>query len=127
MRYEYSISTLAAGVSGLLPLSALGIPFPADDPQPYSVELPLGDGGVRGLGWVTTRWHWGFVTVEQWNALRAYCPEKSSDVVIRTYNVNDKRTWTNYSAKMIWPTEGMFTAQTMLDFTILFRALVEIP
>ena len=127
MRLQYSIATAASGVSGLLPLSALGVTWPADNPSPYSLELPLGDGGVRGLGWATTQWHWGFITLAQWNTLRAYCPGKSADVVIRTYDIDDKQSWTNYSGKMIWPTGGMFTAQTMLDFTILFQALVEIP
>jgi hypothetical protein len=28
---------------------------------------------------------------------------------------------------MIWPTGGMFTAGKVIDFTILFQALVEIP
>jgi hypothetical protein len=127
MRYNFSIATSAAGVSGLLPLSALGVPWPADNPLPYSVELPLGDGGVRGLGWQTTQWHWGFLTIAQWNALRVYCPSKSADVVIRTHDVDDKQAWTNYSAKMIWPTGGMFGAQITQDFTLLFQALVEIP
>jgi hypothetical protein len=125
--YEYSIATAAAGVGGLATLSSLGVFNPASDPLPYSVELTLGDGSVRGLGWATTRWHWGFVTLAQWNTLRAYCPGKSADVVIRTYSVDDKQTWTNYSAKMIWPTGGMFTAQKVIDFTLQFQALVAIP
>lgn len=127
MSYEYSIATAADGVDELELLSSLGVAWPASDPVPYSVELPLGDGGVRGLGWPETRWHWGFVTAAQWNALRAFCPGKSADVVIRTYDVDDKQTWSNYAAKMIWPTGGVFTTGRMIDFTILFQALVLIP
>lgn len=129
MSFEYKIATAAAGVSGLTLLSALGVTFPASDPSPYSVELPLGSGGVRGLGWATVRWHWGVYTVEEWDALRAYCPEKSADVVIRTLDVDDNQAWTNYSAVMVWPTgrPWFVHGRKAQDLTILFQALVEIP
>jgi hypothetical protein len=125
MAYEYAIATLDEGIGGLRTLFELGIPYPADEPLPYSVEIPLGDGGIAGQGWPVVRWHWNIIRVVHWNILRTYCPNKSSNVFIRTYDVNENQQWANYKAKMIFPTSRPFSAGRVVDFTVLFQALEE--
>lgn len=125
IEFEYSIATLAGGVAGLTLLSDLtpSVPWPSDDPVPYTVEKMDSDGGVRGLGWPVIQWHWNYLTVPQWNVLRTYCPEKSSDVFIRSFDVDENQEFVNYKCKMVWPTGRPMTVGKVIDFTIIFQAL----
>lgn len=90
----------------------------------YSVEIETNDGGVAGQGWPVDEWHWGFIHVDQWQALRNYCGGKSSNVFMRTYN-DFTEEWETYSAVMIWPGgPPNIQARKVIDFTLVFRKLV---
>jgi hypothetical protein len=124
MSYEHSIATYAAGVVGLQTLTVLGITTPLDSFTPYSIELPLGNGGVAGQGWSFCEWHWTVLKMAQRNVLRTYCPGKSSLVYIRTLDENE--VWKNYLARMIWQSGSpSVSASRALDLTIVFRRLIE--
>lgn len=123
MAYEFKIGTTQGG---LTLLSTLGIPAPQHGFVPYSVEVDLGNGKQAGHGWPTDEWHWGFLTQAQRTTLRTYIPGKSAAIYIRDLK-DDGVTWKDFQVTAIWPKEEERQAGRRLDFTLTFRAMVELP
>lgn len=122
--YEYKIATEAAGVGGLTNVESLATPVPAPKStfEEYLEQVQLGDGTVRGAGWMTATWHWDVLSQAQRNQLRTYCTGASEVVYIRTRKNDSSDAYANYKAVMIWPSEEK-TAGRRLDFTLRFQAL----
>jgi hypothetical protein len=95
---------------------------------PYTQPVDLASGGVRGNGWATVEWRFGFIVRAFRDAMRVYCPEPqaSSEVYIRTTVYNHTDEYRYYSAIMIWPIPETRDSGRGIEFTLLFRALVQI-
>ena len=113
---------------GLTPQEIPAAPNTNDSFRHYTQPVDLASGGVRGNGWATTEWKFGFVTRALREALRVYCPEQqaSADVWIRTRVPENGDEYRYYSATMIWPVPEKRDTGVRLEFVIEFRALVEI-
>lgn len=125
---------IGATYGELASLSALATPV--TDPEgvthfvAYSRALELGDGTVRGGGFPSTKWHWGFMSAAQYAQLKTFCAGKSANVVIRTTDgtyTTGTPDYAAYNAVMVWP-EGPEEvdkfAGRILNVTIEFRHLV---
>jgi len=119
MSYEYSIGTTLESIATL---DSLGISVPNDSFVLHSQEIETSDGGVAGQGWPVCEWHWNIIRKTQRDILRTYCPGKSADIYIKTYD--EENEFQIYLGKMIWPGRENFTVNRILDFTIVFRKLV---
>jgi hypothetical protein len=103
--------------------TGLGIPAPKGIFVPYSQPLDLGDGGLRGGGWATAEWRWGFLSQAHRDILRAYIPGASAQIIIRT-SVNDNQdAFYDFVAQAIWPPAEEKQAGRRLGFTLRFRAM----
>ena len=124
---DFRIATTAAALAGEgSMLKELGIEEPAWDYLPYSVERDLGDGSQSGQGWKLARWHWGVLTKDEYDILRALGSGKSVSLFIKTKLTT--LTYDEFSAQMIWPPRGKETWDNdcVRDFTLVFRKLVEV-
>jgi hypothetical protein len=121
--YEYKIGTT---YEGMVNVEELTVPVfaPKHDPIKFTSPVTLGDGQVRGLGWLTTRWHWDFITQAQYTQLKSFCTGLSASVFINTRD--NTGAYKTYTAIMVWPAEEPErTNNKVLDFNLEFRALVE--
>lgn len=107
----------------------LGLPAPHGLWTPYTQPVVLGDGMVRGAGWMTAEWKWGFITRAQRQILRAFCPapNASAIVYIKTRTVENSDAYVTYYANMIWPQQEEPQAGRRLDFSLKFQGLVAWP
>lgn len=122
--YSYEIGSTASTTN----LESLSTPITATKStfHPYSVMLPLGDGTVRGAGWPTAEWRWGFLSQAQRDALRAFCSGASASVYIRTRINDTSDAYKYFTATIIWPIESEERdAGRRLDFVIQFQKMVE--
>ncbi len=117
---EFAIGTTLAGMQAL---SAMSIPAPQSTFRPYSTDIRLGDGTMRGMGFPVATWHWGFLSAAQRDVLKAFCAGQSALVYLRT--TKDNMVFDDYQAVMVWPTEEERAAGRVLDFTLEFHRLVE--
>lgn len=124
MSYEYAIGF------GIPPtnLSDLSVPIkhPRSQYQRYPVRVDLGDNSARGFGNPTTEWRWGFLSMEERDQLKLYCPEASSEVYIRTRRRDTGESWATFRCKMIWPEVEEFKTGRVLDFAVIFRDMVAV-
>lgn len=122
MAYEYS---LGEDVGSLVLLSDFDPPIlaPFTDPAPAVGSITLGDGTERYIGLPVVVWHWGFITAAMRDALKAFCPEKSAEVAIRTLKPDGN--YADYTCIMIWPQRENRQAGRILDFNLEFRQMVE--
>lgn len=95
--------------------------------QPYSQPLKLGNGLVRGGGWPTDVWRWGYMTQQQRDALRAYSTGASNSVYIKTRTVDSADSYAVFSASMIWPIKEERVATRRDTFELQFQKLVSWP
>lgn len=126
--YDYKIGTYAGGSAAITNLESLS---PAVDPpqstfHAYSMQLPLGDGTVRGGGWTTSTWLWNVLPVAQRDKLRTFIPGQSAEVFIRTKTM-EADVYHTYSAVAIWPVEDE-TRDTRFrtNFKIEFQRMVQV-
>lgn len=120
--YEYKIGTTALN---MVNLESLTVPLfaPKHKRIEYSKPTTTGDGQVKGLGWLTTAWHWDFMTQAQYTQLKTYCSGLSASVFINTKD--NTGAYKTYAAIMLWPpVEPEHDAGRLLDVNIQFRALV---
>lgn len=105
--------------------SGLNLPAPHGVYTPYARPIPLGNGGVRGAGWATAEWRWGYLARLDRDALRTYCPGASAEVYLCT-NVNDDADDFRYfHGWLVWPQFEEPWAGRRLDFTLRFQALIQ--
>jgi hypothetical protein len=120
---DFMIGTTLGGMTALRSLT-----HPVSNPlatfTPYSKPLNLGDGSVRGGGWIAATWDWqDVISAAERHQLRTFCTGASSSVFIATL-VNDNDVYLAYSAVMIWPQEEERDFLRRVKFQIKFRALV---
>jgi hypothetical protein len=104
----------------------LGLKAPKGTFVPYSKQIPLGDGTVRGAGWKTAEWRWGFITQAQRTTLRTYLSIPSTEAFIlhRVYELADIYQW--FDAIGIWPQEEDRETTRRLAFTIKWQNMVQL-
>ncbi len=122
--YEYKIGT----TSTMTNIEELTVPIPNMKSfyRPYAEVVTLGNGESFGRGFPQAEWTWNFLTRAQRDQLREFCVGASAPVYIST-RVNDNADeYKDFQAIMIWPLEEeRFTGKRM-DFTIVFKQLVEV-
>ena len=122
MTLQFKIGATAGTVALL---SSLGVLDPAREFSLYSDEVTLPDGSIKGLGWTQASWHWGFITKAQYDILKTYCPGKSASIAIQT--LDETQAWDVFTGKIIWPSRISVSNSKVIDFTLVFNALVEAP
>lgn len=121
MSYEYKIGTT---LGGMVTLESLGVPAPEQTFVKYSQSVQLGDGTSKGVGWPSCEWRFGFLTETQRDALKAYCPNASAEVFIRTFD--EDLDYQNYECVLIWPSNGEErTVGASIDVTLQFQRMVQ--
>ena len=122
--YSYQIGTTYGNLTNLESLTT-----PVDAPKstfvPYSQYIQLGDGTVRGSGWATAEWRWGYMSQAQRNQLRTYCTGASASVYINTRKNDTSDAYQVYTATMIWPQEEEKELGKRIDLVIRFVNMVE--
>lgn len=126
MRYSFAIGTTLVGITNLESLATPVLP-PKHMWSPFSEEVELADGSMRGFGSPMAVWLWGFLPRDQRDMLKTFCTGASSSVFIRTYTRNSADALKYYSCKMLWPSMSEETDATRRpDFKIIFKELVEV-
>lgn len=111
----------------LVQLDALGVDDPKSTYHPNSQLLQLGDGTVRGGGWVTATWTWKALSQSQRDTLRGFIPGQSAVVYIATRTLDNASSYANFQAVAIWPTQEEYLDATRRpDFALKFQRLVAI-
>ena len=119
MAHDYEIGATGPGLTNLAALTP-PVPEPKSNFQDSSRYVTLGDGSVRGLGWLAAEWRWTFLTRAQRDELKTFCAGASADVFIRTRTNDTIDTYGEYSAKMIWPQNEEKSYSKRMDFVIRF-------
>lgn len=122
MASNYKIGTSLVGITSL-DLLATPVVDPKHTFVSYSRLDQLGNGMVRGGGWMKAEWRYGFVTQAQRDMLRTFCTGASSEVFIRTRKNDTVGAFVTYKAVMIWPDEEETDAGRRMDFIIKFQRL----
>jgi hypothetical protein len=132
---SYKIGTTVLGLQYLESLTQPVRP-PRFTYQPYSKQLTLGDGSVRGGGYPWATWHWDLLGAKERDQLRTFCSGASAWIYIQT-RVNTNTTtptpaidiYKVFYALMIWPNpEGeRDMGGYHKDFEIKFQAMVVQP
>lgn len=122
MPNEFKVGTSQAGLT-LLSQLTVPVPEPFCEFVPYSKQSSLSDGNVRGNGFPQAKWDWKFLTSAQRDQLRSFCAGASSSVWIRTWD--EEGDYHDFNCIMIWPAEQDPQAERFLEFTLVFRRLVE--
>lgn len=113
---------IGAATNSVQSFDDLGIVPPFQDPYtPYGIEVDAMDALVYGHGYPVTAMRWGFISQEQRNILKTYCPGKSATVIIRIHD--DDWDWIYCQANMIWQPEQPPANGFILDFSIAFRII----
>lgn len=89
----------------------------------WKEDIEIGSGHTRGAGYATATWLWGYMTLAQRDALRAFCPNASADVCIRTRDGDDQFDY--YTGIIHWPKEEEIFSGMILDLEIRFTHLVK--
>lgn len=122
--FDYRIGTTLVGMTNIEDL-----PTPISNMQsfykPYQQAIVLGDGTTRGVGYPEAIWQWNFLTREQRDQLRIFCPSSSAIVYIRTRVSDNADQYKNFLAIMHWPEDEERFARKRMDFKIRFTHLVE--
>lgn len=112
---------IGASQATMVGLESLGLPLPKATPVRYSKLIDLGDGTVRGAGWLHAEWRFAYLNQAQLAALRTYCSGSSAVVYVRT--LDEDGDYSAYSAVMVWPDVVKPRADLVLDFAIEFRKM----
>jgi hypothetical protein len=121
----------AQAYTGANTINLESLATPLDAPRSnfvdYSRVILLGDGTLRGAGWATGEWRWGYMSQAQRNQLRTFCTGASAAVYVRTRENDTSDAYQYYTATMIWPTDGEEKAHgKRLDFVAVFQNMVEL-
>lgn len=108
-------------------VETLGVLAPRGDMETYSQAIPLQSGLLRGGGWRKATWKWGYLPIAQRDILRAYCPDASALVYIKTKTRALADAYAVYQATMIWQVPERVEATRRLDFEIKFQNLIAFP
>ena len=119
--YDYEIGPDADNTTNLEELSPALSP-PNGTFAKWKEDIEVGSGHTRGAGYATAIWLWGYLTLAQRDALRAFCPDASADVCIRTRDGDDQFDY--YTGIIHWPKEEEIFSGMILDLEIRFTHLV---
>ena len=101
------------------------IPPPKSTFSQYSGLVQLANGTTRGMGTPIATWRWGFLSQEQRDRLRLFCPTSSATVFIRTYTKESADVTAYYQAVMHWPAlEEEVDTTRRIDFVVKFTDMV---
>ena len=100
MALDYRIGSTIGTMATLV---SLGIQEPQIVPVHYAEYIPLGDGSMRGAGWLQCEWRWG--TLDKWEVtqLRTLCPEPDASASVAIKTVKSGGGMENYNCTLIWP------------------------
>lgn len=121
MSDEFSIGTEQAS---LVLLSDEDITAPQHSYRNAAQVFRLGSGLQKDLGKPIVTWSWNALSTEAREFLRAFCPGRSAEVVIRT--LDDGLVYYDYSCTMHWPVDERPDAGYILDFTLTFTDLIKL-
>ena len=118
----YKIGTSAAT---LTELSSLTVPLkdPRATYQPYSQQIRLGSGKIRGIGFPVVSWRWGFLTQSQRDQLREYVENASEELYIETEFVDNSDAFVIAQVVATWPMVEERDTTRRLDFVMDFMVL----
>lgn len=86
------------------------------------LAIDQADSLVSEHGWGETSWKWGFITLDDRNALKVYCPNKSTELYVRVRGSSGAFVYCK--AVMVWPTtEEPPVVSRVLDFGVNFRII----
>lgn len=122
MSYDFSIS--ATDEDALQTLKEIGVRWPKVSFQESAEVVRLMNGHDKGLGQPVAVWQWGIISKAARDILRTYCPGRSANVVIRTWD--SELEYTNYSCIMHWPVNAERQSQRQLGLILTFTNLIEI-
>ena len=97
---EFEIGTTVGNMTNLEALVP-PLPLPRSSYAPTAVVKRTGGGGKRGFGFPAAIWSFPLMSLDERNALKAYCPGASAAVYIRTKLDDD--TYGDFTATMNWP------------------------
>lgn len=102
-----SLYYLGTTLGGITALDGLGLSDPYGLFVTYKSVKPRASGKSVGVGFPGAAWSWGFITVEERDILRTFCPYPavSADVFIITKTREHLNTFATFSAIMHWPQE----------------------
>ena len=129
--YSYELG-FTSGSSTNLELMPTPVSPPKSTFRPYSKQLILGDGTVRGGGWATATWTWEIITTPERDQLRTYCPGQSAIVNVTTRIMDNSDSYQTFTGTMVWPIDkeerdmpsvGLHTRK---DFVINFQNLIAV-
>lgn len=125
---DIQICTYASGSSGLQNVEVDGsYPPPRWSFKPYSQQITMGDGTVRGSGWPTAEWTWDIISAAQRAWLRVFIPGQSADLYIRTRTPDSPGTGLVFRCVGIWPIESEeLDFKRSVKFTIAFQRMVRV-
>lgn len=119
MAHDYEIGTTGPGLTNLADLTPV-VPEPKSNFLDNSQYITLGDGSVRGLGWLAAEWRWTFLTRAQRDELKTFCAGASATAYIRTRTNDTIDAYEYYSGTMIWPQRPEKSYSKRMDFVIRF-------
>jgi hypothetical protein len=128
--FSYELGFTTSGSSTNLELMTVPVSPPKSTYHPYSKQLILGDGSVRGGGWPTATWSWDVITTTERDQLRLYCTGQSSTVKVRTRTMDTSDSYQTFTGTMIWPIDKeerdgpSMGVHTRKDFVLTFQNLV---
>ena len=124
MAYEFEIGLTLVGMTNVTEL-AVPLLAPKSSYKRFAAIIGLGNLSARGYGNPSSTWRWKFLTLAQRDQLKTFCPGTSAQVYIRTKKRDATEAWANFLCWMVWPEEEEVQAGDVLDFTVLFRDMVE--
>ncbi len=125
--YDYRISAVSSGSMVKLENLATPVDYPKGTFTPYSEEMPMVSGIVRGVGYPVATWNWNVLTRSQRDMLRTFCPGKSAFVYIRTKTMDSSDSYANYYGVMVWPTQQEERdTERRMNLSITFKYLVAV-
>lgn len=92
--------------------------------RPYSKEISLGDGTMRGAGWANAVWHWDVMTDAQRDWLRTFIPYESAELWVSTRTQDDNTGYSVFRCIGVWPTlSEEHDARRRVKFEIKFQRM----
>ena len=99
----------------------LGLTEPDSSPPDYPVQLKLGNGKIKNMGWLFVEWHWNAMTEAQFTALRGFI----GDVNIITPDADG--VFVEYSGNLNFPEkEPDHASEKVLDVTITIIQMIPV-
>ena len=113
---------IGANLAGCATLTSRGIPEPEAQFSDYAETVVLGSGLVRGVGYPSATWRWGYMTNPQWDLLKAFITGASTSVCVAT--MRNDGSFLRYNCVMELPLTYVLRSTRVIDFTVNLTNLV---